>query len=166
MLSLYKSINFTSYIRVIFPLFFLQSLLFSTSYYVDGSIGDDTSDCDHPTNPCLTIEGGIAKAVVDGDEVIIASGTYVENLLIERSITLKSADPNDPAIIDGSDGEVSMDNTYTNWSCIIIKTPTGSSQRVEPTIEDLVITGGRGTQVTSTIDKTKTKSSNAAFTEF
>ncbi len=81
-------------------------------------------------------------AASDGDVIVIAGGTYFENLFIEKGITLRSADPEDPAIIDGSQAAVG-----TNGSCIIIRTPDEANQRISPTIEDLELTGGLGSEI-------------------
>ena len=133
------------YIRVIIPLLLVQSFLFSEQYYVNGDIGDDTNDCESPSTPCKTITKGIERAGEDGDEVIIsalsARGKYFENLRIRKSITIKSADPLNPAIIDGSQSSSSY-----NKSCIIVDSPS-NVQLIHPTIKDLEITGGKGTDV-------------------
>ena len=78
--------------------------------------------------------------------VIVSGGTYLENLLIETGITLKSADAADPAIIDGS----SPDTDPALWnggSCIVIRTPSGASLRVTATVQDITMTGGKGTDI-------------------
>jgi len=50
--------------------------------YVDGVTGSDTSDCSDPLVPCQTIGHAIGQAV-SGDELHIAGGTYLENLVID-----------------------------------------------------------------------------------
>jgi len=122
-----------------------QSYLFATTYYVDGSVtGGSCTQAD----PCELIQTAIDLATTDSDIVIVTGGmTYEENLLIETGITLKSADPLDPATIDGSNSDEG-----TNGSCIIIRSPRGSTTRITPTIQDMIITGGTGTLVNEDVD--------------
>jgi len=78
--------------------------------------------------------------------VIVSGGTYLENLLIETGITLKSADATDPAIIDGSSPETDP-ALWNGGSCIVIRTPSGASSRVTATVQDITMTGGKGTDI-------------------
>jgi basic membrane protein A and related proteins len=56
--------------------------------YVDGSSGSDDTDCLDPDQPCATIGYAIGQAQPD-DVIRIAGGTYVENLAIDRPLTLE-----------------------------------------------------------------------------
>ena len=47
--------------------------------YVDGVSGSDTGDCTNPADPCATIGYAVDQAT-DGDSVLIAAGTYTENI--------------------------------------------------------------------------------------
>ena len=138
-------------IYVIGLVLLFQSYLFSTTYYVDGSV---TGGSCTQSDPCERIQTAIDLATTDGDIVIVAGGMiYEENLLIETGITLKSAppvnanDPVDPAIIDGSNTDGG-----SNGSCIIIRSPSGSTTRITPTVQDMIITGGTGTLVNEDVD--------------
>ncbi|GEM_PF-1235626 len=56
----------------------------SATRYVDGATGSDTTDC---TNPCATIGYALSQAA-DGDTILVAQGTYTENLVITKTVTL------------------------------------------------------------------------------
>lgn len=63
---------------------------FGTCYsvcYVNQITGDDTNDGLSPATPLATIQEGVDR-VMDGGEVIVAPGVYVENVLIEDPVTL------------------------------------------------------------------------------
>ena len=101
-----------------------------------------------------TIQEGI-DAAQDGDIVLIAEGTYHENLMINKDITLMSnADfdalegnegwYNDP-IIQGTiiNGSLIDDNTDPNKrSCLIIR-----DGDIQPTIKGITFEGGVGTSM-------------------
>jgi len=124
-------------------LLFSFSLLFSDNYYVE-TTGTDNASCS-VSNPCEHIQTAI-NLTSNGDMVIVSGGTYLENLLIETGITLKSADQNNPAIIDGSSPETDP-ALWNGGSCIVIRTPRGASSRVTATVEDVHLTGGKGTVI-------------------
>ena len=46
--------------------------------YVDVNSGNDTNDCLSPVTACATIAGAVSKAS-DGDTILVAAGTYIEN---------------------------------------------------------------------------------------
>jgi predicted outer membrane repeat protein len=81
-----------------------------TAYYVNGSCGNNTWTgtspvCSAPDGPKAAIQAGIAAAVDDGDEVIVADGVYTgggnRNLnFVGRLITVRSANGPDNCIID------------------------------------------------------------------
>jgi len=56
--------------------------------YVDGAGGTDGTDCLDPDQPCASIGYAISQAQPD-DVIRIAGGTYVENLEIDRPLTLE-----------------------------------------------------------------------------
>ena len=122
---------------------FSFSLLFSDNYYVE-TTGSDNASCS-VSNPCANIQTAI-DLTSDGDVVIVSGGTYLENLLIETGITLKSADGADPAIIDGSSPETDP-ALWNGGSCLVIRTPRGASSRVTATVQDITMTGGKGTDI-------------------
>ncbi len=75
--------------------------------------------------------------------MIVSDGTYFENLLIQHSITLKSELQSIPAVIDGS----LSDPSDWNGSCIVVQTPSGRNSRITAIIEDMHLTGGKGSMV-------------------
>ena len=118
---------------------FLTSFLFSETYYVD-TTGTDNAFCSQ-SNPCEHIQTAI-DLTVDGDIVRVLVGTYYENVFIRTEISLLSDDPLNPAVINGS-----QPNDIDFSSCIIVKTPRGRNTRISATIEDITLTGGKGTVI-------------------
>jgi len=89
----------TLFITAVIILFIAAVLAFSqtatalaaggTPRYVDGATGADGSDCSDPANPCATIGYGTSQAV-DGDSVLIAEGTYMENVTYDsKGLTVR-----------------------------------------------------------------------------
>ena len=76
-----------------------------------------------------TIQAAIVAAV-DGDTVVVAAGTYNENLLITESITVQGSGP-DVTTIDGVGGDATVS--------------INTQQTVAPTLRGFTITGGGGT---------------------
>ncbi len=72
----------------------------ATTWYVNGSTGQDSNDCQTPATACKTIGAAVNKAA-NGDTIQIAAGTYVENLTIRKSLTLVGAGQ-DQTIVDGN----------------------------------------------------------------
>jgi len=56
--------------------------------YVDSAIGSDDSNCSNPAAPCATIGYALTQAG-NGDEILVAEGTYTETLDIAITVTLK-----------------------------------------------------------------------------
>ncbi|MBN1339501.1 MAG: hypothetical protein JXA03_09265, partial [Bacteroidales bacterium] len=63
------------------------------TYYVDDDTGDDTrtpAEAQNPATPWLTIQHAI-NSVISGDIIMVAPGTYPEQLTVNKSITLRGA---------------------------------------------------------------------------
>lgn len=58
--------------------------------HVDGASGSDTTGCTDPANPCATIGYALGQAG-EGDTILVAQGTYTENLVITKTVTLEGA---------------------------------------------------------------------------
>ena len=71
----------------------------ATTWYVSTTTGDNHIGCGSSTDPCQTIFFAIDRAAA-GDIINIASGTYLENLSIQKSLTLIGASA-DTTIVDG-----------------------------------------------------------------
>jgi hypothetical protein len=80
-------------------------------YYVRAGA---TGDCLSAATPCGSIQQAINLATSPGDEIWVATGTYIENLDITRGLSLRggwdafftSQSPATPTIIDGSEAHV------------------------------------------------------------
>ncbi|MHC4154416.1 MAG: right-handed parallel beta-helix repeat-containing protein [Planctomycetota bacterium] len=82
-----------------------------------------------------TVQAAI-DAAVDGDTIIVAPGTYYENTDFgEKSITLTSADPNDP-------NTVAATILDANGSGRVVTFPDTDAQDVECMLSGFTITGG------------------------
>ena len=71
----------------------------STTWYVNGVNGSDSSNCMSPTTACKTIGHAIALAH-SGDTIMVASATYYENLTIGINLNVIGSGAS-TTIIDG-----------------------------------------------------------------
>jgi hypothetical protein len=135
-----------STMRVILALCILDGACAAT-WYVDGSIpraGDGTSW----ENAVQGIQAGINKAS-DGDTVIVAEGTYVENINFDaKNIVLRSTNPMDWAvvkqtIIDGNrSSAVVMFRGTEDETCVLSGFTIQNG--IGPWIADVGMSGGGG----------------------
>jgi hypothetical protein len=65
--------------------------LASTTWYVDGVHGSDSNNCKTPQHACKTIGHTISLAH-SGDSIMVAAGTYTENLTISVSLKIIGSD--------------------------------------------------------------------------
>jgi hypothetical protein len=92
--------------------------------YVDGALGTDAAGCGTGpgVNACKTIQYAINNIAVAGDTINVAAGTYTENIVIDKNLTLRGGTGTaSDVVIDGSGG-----------NAIFIQAPATSV-----TIEDL-----------------------------
>ncbi len=68
--------------------------------YVDAS-GADGPGCGAVGNPCATIEYAIENIAVANDTIHVAAGVYVENITIDKNLTLQGAGAGN-TIVDGN----------------------------------------------------------------
>ncbi|MBN2375409.1 MAG: right-handed parallel beta-helix repeat-containing protein [Sedimentisphaerales bacterium] len=90
-----------------------------------------------------TIQSAIDDASA-GDEVIVAEGTYLENInFLGKAITVRSSEPNDPNVVQNTiiDGSAPDD---PNFGSVVI---FGSGEGQNSILEGFTITGGTGSWI-------------------
>jgi predicted outer membrane repeat protein len=76
----------------------------SRTWYASWS-GDDDYDCQSPTTACRTIQAAIDKAI-QGDTVIVDQGSYHENLIVDKDLTILGSQSGATIIDGGGAGSV------------------------------------------------------------
>ena len=76
-----------------------------TTWYVNGVSGNDSNACTAPADACKTIGHAISLAA-SGDSVMIAAGTYNENLYMGFSLSLIGSGASTTIIDGGHAGRV------------------------------------------------------------
>ena len=71
----------------------------ATTWYVNGIDGNNGNDCKSPTTACKTIGHTISQAT-SGDSIVVAAGTYTENITISMSLNVIGSSAS-TTIIDG-----------------------------------------------------------------
>jgi parallel beta-helix repeat protein len=73
----------------------------------------------HPTDPTAnytTIQDAIdAGTTVDGDSIEVWNSTYVENVVVNKGLTIYSRDGADATIVDGGDSDSCFEADWTDW---------------------------------------------------
>ena len=95
----------------------------------------------HVPDDWSTIQDAIDSAN-PGDEILVDDGTYVENILIEKDIILRSVNGADVTTIDGGSPDA---DEY--GSSILIRPESGSSHKPIVQIDGFKIINGRGINI-------------------
>ncbi|MBL1127171.1 MAG: hypothetical protein HND44_01485 [Chloroflexi bacterium] len=118
----------------------------ATTRYV-ATTGADSGNCSSPASPCATIQYAHDQAVA-GDTIQIAAGTYVGNVVLNRSLTLEGANA-ETTIVDGN-GVGSAVQLYDAASALTIRRLTirnggayGISSGGQTLIEEAIIRDNR-----------------------
>lgn len=118
----------------------------STTRYV-ATTGADSGNCSSPASPCATIQYAHDQAAA-GDTIQIAAGTYVGNVILNRSLTLEGAAA-ETTIVDGN-GVESAVQLYDAASALTIRRLTirnggayGISSGGQTLIEEAIIRDNR-----------------------
>ncbi len=72
------------------------------SWYVNDATGNDGNDCQSAGTACKTIGGAVGK-VADGDTITVATGTYTETNILNKSLIIIGAGV-DQTVVDGNAG--------------------------------------------------------------
>ena len=91
--------NPTSFLLAVIVLALSSTARATTTWYVNGTTGNDTNNCLSTTTPCKTIGHSISLAA-SGDSIMVAAATYTENLTISKSLTIIGSGAS-TTIIDG-----------------------------------------------------------------
>jgi uncharacterized repeat protein (TIGR01451 family) len=88
-----------------FIFFALASTVQADGPWYVSPAGSDSNDCLTLNTACRTIAAAIGKAV-SGDTILVASGTYTENITISKNVTLVGADRSTTILDGGAAGSV------------------------------------------------------------
>jgi hypothetical protein len=104
--------------------------------YVDGATGQDIPACGTTTTPCQTISYTLSSRASDGDTILIATGTYTENLTVAGiTVTLRGGYSISGTLWLTGTGETVVDGGQADRVFSIY----GSNS----VLENLTITGGQ-----------------------
>src|SRR3954451_7458564 len=107
--------------------------------FVDKS-GTDGAACGTQLSPCLTIsgaQGGISHALGVGDTVQVGTGTFTEQVVINKNIVLKGAGLSSTVIASPASLNTEFTRNGANIKPIVYVDPTGSGS----TVQDLTVDG-------------------------
>jgi hypothetical protein len=87
-----------------------------TNLWYVSPAGNDNNTCQNLNSPCLHIATALERAA-DGNIIYLAAGTYTENLVIQKSITI-SGKGSDSTFLDGVVGSVIQIGNYEGMSVV------------------------------------------------
>ena len=115
----------------------MKRILF-LSLFLAFFVGSASATIIYVPDDYTTIQDAINNSVA-GDEIIVRDGTYTENIVIDRAITLRSENGSENCIIDGSDNDVIV----IQMSNVIVKGFTvrngETGIRIDPSFHDYVV---------------------------
>ena len=88
-----------------------------TRYVAVGGTDSGPNLCLEPADPCQTIGQAVAMASL-GDRILVASGTYPENVIVDKDLSLLGGYSADGAWTPDS-GETIVDGRYLNRTFLI-----------------------------------------------
>ena len=112
--------------------------LHATTYYVNGSSGEDGNPGTSSSSAKKTIQAAVSSAS-SGDTILVSAGQYSGDIVINKKLTIKGADGAKSTTITGTG----------NTSVMYVTSSAGGT-----TIEDLTITGGYGYKPDSSSNNT------------
>jgi parallel beta-helix repeat protein len=69
------------------------------TWYVNAATGSDVADGGSAGNPWASIQYAVNDGdVIDGDTIIVADGTYTENIVVNKRLTIRAADGAAPTV--------------------------------------------------------------------
>ena len=103
--------------------------------YVDGATGANAGNCQSSEAPCQTITYALSQAV-QGDDILVAQGTYTENLVINNGIALWGGYESESWTRDLNNYQTVLDGNQSGS----VVTFQGAS--VSMTLDGFLVTGG------------------------
>src|SRR4051812_29568072 len=109
----------------------------AATYFVDPA-GNDANACVAPgALACKTVNGGISKSLTPGDTIQVGTGTYTEQVVIDRNVVLKGSGLSSTVIASPATLATQFTRNGADIKPIVYVAPTGTGS----TVRDLTIDG-------------------------